>query len=280
MTPKKPIRIIPFLDIKNGQLIKGINLEGLRILGSAKDFADLYYQDGADEICYLDNVASLYGTSNLSKFVKNTARKIFVPLSVAGGIRTLENSLTMFKAGADKIVINSAVVENISFLKKNVEKFGSANISVLIQTIKIGKRYVISKSNGRDIKNLDPVSWAKKVEDAGAGEIIITSVNNEGLRKGFDLNITKKISNAVSLPVIAHGGAGSFKHIYEVIKNTNVSGVGIASMLHYDAIKYLPKVKSRIGNTDFLDKIKKIKRKKILLSEIKKFLKNKNILTR
>ena len=280
MTPKKPIRIIPFLDIKNGQLIKGINLEGLRILGSAKDFADLYYQDGADEICYLDNVASLYGTSNLSKFVKNTARKIFVPLSVAGGIRTLENSLTMFKAGADKIVINSAVVENISFLKKNVEKFGSANISVLIQTIKIGKRYVISKSNGRDIKNLDPVSWAKKVEDAGAGEIIITSVNNEGLRKGFDLNITKKISNAVSLPVIAHGGAGSFKHIYEVIKNTNISGVGIASMLHYDAIKYLPKVKSRIGNTDFLDKIKKIKRKKILLSEIKKFLKNKNILTR
>tara|TARA_E500000178_G_C16987907_1_gene739262 strand:+ start:481 stop:1323 length:843 start_codon:yes stop_codon:yes gene_type:complete len=280
MIPKKPIRIIPFLDIKNGQLIKGINLEGLRILGSAKDFADLYYQDGADEICYLDNVASLYGTSNLSKFVKNTARKIFVPLSVAGGIRTLENSLTMFKAGADKIVINSAVVENISFLKKNVEKFGSANISVLIQTIKIGKRYVISKSNGRDIKNLDPVSWAKKVEDAGAGEIIITSVNNEGLRKGFDLNITKKISNAVSLPVIAHGGAGSFKHIYEVIKNTNISGVGIASMLHYDAIKYLPKVKSRIGNTDFLDKIKKIKRKKILLSEIKKFLKNKNILTR
>ena len=280
MIPKKPIRIIPFLDIKNGQLIKGINLEGLRILGSAKDFADLYCQDGADEICYLDNVASLYGTSNLSKFVKNTARKIFVPLSVAGGIRTLENSLTMFKAGADKIVINSAVVENISFLKKNVEKFGSANISVLIQTIKIGKRYVISKSNGRDIKNLDPVSWAKKVEDAGAGEIIITSVNNEGLRKGFDLNITKKISNAVSLPVIAHGGAGSFKHIYEVIKNTNISGVGIASMLHYDAIKYLPKVKSRIGNTDFLDKIKKIKRKKILLSEIKKFLKNKNILTR
>ena len=139
---------------------------------------------------------------------------------------------------------------------------------------------MISKSNGRDIKNLDPVSWAKKVEDAGAGEIIITSVNNEGLRKGFDLNITKKISNAVSLPVIAHGGAGSFKHIYEVIKNTNISGVGIASMLHYDAIKYLPKVKSRIGNTDFLDKIKKIKRKKILLSEIKKFLKNKNILTR
>ena len=203
-----------------------------------------------------------------------------MPLSVAGGIRTLKNSLAMFKAGADKIVINSAIVENISFLKQNVKKFGSANISVLIQAIKIGKKYVISKSNGRDIKDLDPVSWAKKVEDAGAGEIIITSVNNEGLRKGFDLNITKKISNAVSLPVIAHGGAGSFQDIYDVIKKTNVSGVGIASMLHYDAIKYLPKVKSRIGNTDFLDKVKKIPRKKILLSEIKKFLRNKNILTR
>ena len=124
------------------------------------------------------------------------------------------------------------------------------------------------------------MSWAKKVEDAGAGEIIITSVNNEGLKKGYDLNITRQISNAVSLPVIAHGGAGSFKDIYEVIKKTNVSGVGIASMLHYDAIKYLPKAKSSIGNTDYLDKIKKVKRKKILLSEIKKYLKNKNILTR
>ena len=277
---KKPIRIIPFLDIKNGLLIKGINLEGLRILGNAKDFANLYYKDGADEICYLDNVATLYGTSNLSKFIKNTAKMVFVPLSVAGGIRTIENSLEMFKAGADKIIINSAAIDNIKFLKKLVTIFGSANISILIQSIKIKNKYKISKSNGRDIIDSSPVDWAKRVEDAGAGEIIITSVNNEGLGRGFDLTITNKISNAVSLPVIAHGGAGSFKDIYNVIKNTKISGVGLASMLHYDAIKYLPKVNTKIGNTDFLDRIKRFKRKKILLQEIKKYLKNKDILTR
>ncbi len=277
---KKPIRIIPFLDIKNGLLIKGINLEGLRILGNAKDFANLYYKDGADEICYLDNVATLYGTSNLSKFIKNTAKKIFVPLSVAGGIRTIENSLDMFKAGADKIIINSAAINNIKFLKKLVTIFGSANISILIQSIKIKNKYMISKSNGRDIKDITPVDWAKRVEDAGAGEIIITSVNNEGLGRGFDLNITNKISRAVSLPVIAHGGAGSFRDIYNVIKSTKISGVGLASMLHYDAIKYLPKVNTKIGNTDFLDRVKRFKRKKILLKEIKKYLKNKGILIR
>ena len=139
---------------------------------------------------------------------------------------------------------------------------------------------MISKSNGRDIVDFSPVDWAKRVEDAGAGEIIITSVNNEGLGRGFDLTITNKISNAVSLPVIAHGGAGSFKDIYNVIKNTKISGVGLASMLHYDAIKYLPKANTKIGNTDFLDRIKRFKRKKILLQEIKKYLKNKDILTR
>ena len=277
---KKPIRIIPFLDIKNGLLIKGINLEGLRILGNAKDFANLYYKDGADEICYLDNVATLYGTSNLSKFIKNTAKMVFVPLSVAGGIRTIENSLEMFKAGADKIIINSAAIDNIKFLKKLVTIFGSANISILIQSIKIKNKYMISKSNGRDIIDFSPVDWAKRVEDAGAGEIIITSVNNEGLGRGFDLNITNKISRAVSLPVIAHGGAGSFRDIYNVIKSTKISGVGLASMLHYDAIKYLPKVNTKIGNTDFLDRVKRFKRKKILLKEIKKYLKNKGILIR
>ena len=280
MNARKPIRIIPFLDIKNGLLIKGINLEGLRILGNAEDFAEMYYKDGADEICYLDNVATLYGTSNLLKFVKKTAKKIFVPLSVAGGIRNIENSQEMFKAGADKIIINSAAINDITFLKKIAKKFGSANISILIQAIKIDKKYFISKSNGRDIKNLSPIEWAKKVEDAGAGEIIISSVNNEGLRKGFDLNITKKISNSVSLPVIAHGGAGSLEDIYKIIKNTKISGVGIASILHYDSVKYLPKVQTKIGNTSYLETVKKVKRKKILIQQIKNFLRKKKILVR
>ncbi len=274
---KKPVRIIPILDIKNGLLIKGINFEGLRVLGNAKDFAKLYFSHGADEICYQDSVATLYGTNNLIKFVNQSAKNVFVPLSVGGGIRSIGDASSMFKAGADKIMLNSAVIDNIQFLQEASQIFGSSNVTVMIQAVKIGKRYFISKSNGRDIVKIDPVTWAKKVEESGAGEIVITSVNNEGLKKGFDISLTKKIVEKVSIPVIAHGGAGSPKQIYDVIRHAKVSGVGLASMLHYDAIQFLPKVKTKIGNTSFLDSIKKSLKEKNTIKEIKNFLKKKNI---
>lgn len=274
---KKPIRIIPILDIKNGLLIKGINFEGLRVLGNAKDFAKLYFSHGADEICYQDSVATLYGTNNLIKFVNQSAKNVFVPLSVGGGIRSISDATSMFKAGADKVLLNSAVIDKIQFLKKTSKIFGSSNITVIIQAVKIGKKYYICKSNGRDIVKIDPVEWAQKVEDFGAGEIVITSVNNEGLKKGFDISLTKKIVEKVSIPVIAHGGAGNLNHIYDVIRYAKVSGVGLASMLHYEAIKYLPKVKTRVGNTYFLDNIKKISKEKNTIKKIKNFLKKKNI---
>jgi cyclase len=277
---KKSVRIIPVLDIKNGLLIKGINFEGLRVFGNAKDFAKLYYSHGADEICYQDSVATLYGTNNLIKFVNQTAQNIFVPLSVGGGIRSIDDASLMFKAGADKIIINSAVIDNINLLKQASKIFGSSNITVIIQAIKIDKKYFISKSNGRDIINIDPSQWAQKVEEFGAGEIIITAVNNEGLKKGFDISLTKKIVEKVSVPVIAHGGAGNEKHIYDVIKYAKVSGVGIASMLHYDAIKFLPKARTKIGNTIFLDSIKKTLKKQNTIKKIKNFLKKKNIIVR
>lgn len=222
-----PIRIIPFLDIKNGLLIKGINLEGLRVLGKAKNFSNYYYKSGADEICYIDNVATLYGTNNLSKFISDTAKDVFIPLSVGGGIRTIEDIKKMFAAGADKICINSSIIERPNLLKEAAKIFGSANIVVMIQAVKNNGRYFVSKANGRDIVNIDPVKWAKLVEKLGAGEIILTSVNNEGLKKGFDINITRKVSNSVNIPVIAHGGAGSYEDIYNVISKTNVSGVGL-----------------------------------------------------
>ncbi len=274
---KKPVRIIPILDIKNGLLIKGINFEGLRVLGNAKDFAKLYFSHGADEICYQDSVATLYGTNNLIKFVTQSAKNVFVPLSVGGGIRSISDASLMFKAGADKIMLNSAVIDNIRFLKQASQIFGSSNVTVMIQAVKIGKRYFISKSNGRDLVKIDPVTWAKKVEEFGAGEIVITSVNNEGLRKGFDISLTKKIVEKVSIPVIAHGGAGNPKQIYDVIRHTKVSGVGLASMLHYDAIKFLPKVKTKIGNTTFLESVKKRLKEKNTIKQIKSFLKKKNI---
>lgn len=274
------IRIIPILDIKNGLLIKGINLEGLRILGKAKNFANYYYENGADEICYIDNVATVYGTNNLSKFVTETAKDVFIPLSVGGGIRSINDVEKMLLAGADKICINSAVIENIEFLKKASRIFGSANITVIIQSVKIEKKYYTSRSNGRDLSKINPIDWAKKVQDSGAGEIIITSVNNEGLKKGFDLELISKLSKQISIPIIAHGGGGSFQDIYKVIKNTNISGVGLASFLHYDSLNYFPRFKPKIGNTEFLNNFSKSKKRRNMILEIKKYLKSKRIKVR
>jgi len=277
---KSPIRIIPFLDIKNGLLIKGINLEGLRVLGKASNFSDHYYKNGADEICYIDNVATLYGTNNLSKFISETANNIFIPLSVGGGIKTLEDIKKMLSAGADRVCINSAAIDNINLLKQASRIFGSANITIIIQSIKLNKKYYISKSSGRDLIKINCTDWAQKVQDYGAGEIIITSVNNEGLNKGFDIDLTSKISEKVNIPVIAHGGAGSFEDIYEVIKYTNISGVGLASILHYEALNYFPRLKPKVGNINFLKNFNKVKKKRNLISEIKNYLKSKKIKVR
>ena len=274
---KNPIRIIPFLDIKNGLLIKGINLEGLRVLGKASNFSNHYYKSGADEICYIDNVATLYGTNNLSKFISDTANNIFIPLSVGGGIKTLEDIKKMLSAGADRVCINSAAIDNINLLKQASRIFGSANITIIIQSIKVNKKYYISKSSGRDLVKINPIDWAQKVQDYGAGEIILTSVNNEGLKKGFDIDLTNKVTEKVNIPVIAHGGAGSLEDIYKVIKHTNISGVGLASILHYEALNYFPKLKPKVGNINFLQNFNKVKKKKNLISEIKNYLKSKKV---
>ena len=274
---KNPVRIIPFLDIKNGLLIKGINLEGLRVLGKANNFSNYYYKSGADEICYIDNVATLYGTNNLSKFITETAKDIFIPLSVGGGIRSIEDMKKMFSAGADKICINSSIIENPTLLKQSAKIFGSANITVMIQAINVDDKYYVSKANGRDIVNISPLKWAKEVENLGAGEIILTSVNNEGLRKGFDIRLTKQVSNSTNIPIIAHGGAGTFQDIYDVISKTNISGVGLASILHYDALNYFPKINPIVGNTTFLKTVEKSKKKINYIKEIKKYLKRRNV---
>ncbi len=277
MKNKRFIRIIPRLDIKNGQLIKGINLEGLRILGNPFDFAKFYYESGADEICYVDNVATLYGTNNLTKFVSKTAKNIFVPITVGGGIRTLEDIEKMLRAGADKVCINSSAIDNKNFIKKAAKVFGSSTISAILEFVKINNKHFITKSNGRDIVNKHPYDWATYLEDQGAGEIILTSVLNEGLSSGFETNITKKISSKLSIPVIAHGGAGSFKDVYNIIENTNIKGVAIASLFHYSSIGRFKYKKTRIGNFHFIENnIKKLK-KENYINDLKKYLIKKKI---
>jgi len=277
---KNSIRIISILEIKNGLLIKGINLEGLRILGEARNFSKYYYESGIDEICYIDNVASLYGTSNLTKFIKDTAQNIFIPLSVGGGIKNIYDIENILRSGADKVCINTSIVNNINFLKKASRIFGSSTITVQIQFVCIDKKHFISTSNGRDLVSVHPLDWAKKVQDYGAGEILLTSVNKEGLQKGFDINITKLISDNISIPVIAYGGAGSFNDVLEIIEHTSITGVGISSLFHYNAVKFLPISKNiKIGNYEYLNNVKRIKKKNII-KELKMFLGSKKILLR
>lgn len=273
------IRVIPKLDIKNGYLIKGINLEGLRVLGDPIDFANYYYKDLADEICYIDNVATLYGTNNLSKFIKKTSSNIFIPLTVGGGVRTLNDIERVLQTGADKVAINSSVLDNINFLKEASRVFGSSTISINMEVTNIKKKYYLTKSNGRDLVEKNPLKWCRELEDAGAGEIILTSVNHEGLQAGFDLEIIKRISNLLTIPVIAHGGAGNMNHILDVIKKTNISGVMIASYFHYKVINNFKKKKPKIGNTFFLDNL--ILKKSIEslnpIKKLKNFLKKNKI---
>ena len=272
MKNKNFIRIIPKLDIKNGMLIKGINLEGLRVLGDPFNFAKYYYENHADEICYIDNVATLYGTNNLSSFISQTAKNIFIPISVGGGIRNIQDIERIFKAGADKVCINSAVIDNPKFLHQASRIFGSANITVVIEYVKIDNKYFITKSTGRDLVNYNPLNWARKVEQYGAGEIFLTSVNHEGLNNGFDIKTINKISKSVSIPVIAHGGAGSVKHIVDLVKKTNVSGVSISSIIHYDIAHIFKKKKFSLGNLSYLNNIKKNKKTKNFIKLIKKTL--------
>jgi cyclase len=276
---KNIIRIIPKLDIKNGLLIKGINLEGLRVIGNPYEFANFYYECGADEIAYVDNVATLYGTNNLQKFIKNTAKNIFIPLSVGGGIRSIKDIEEILKNGAEKICINSSAIDNPKFITEASKRFGSANISSIIEVIKIKKSYFISKSNGRDLIKMNPVDWAKKIEEMGSGEIFLTSVNKEGLKSGFDIEIIKKIAENVSIPVIAHGGAGNFMDIYNVIKSTSISGVSISGLFHYAFVRHSKSIiKRSIGNYEFLNSIKKYKKKpENLILKLKKFLNKKKI---
>ena len=274
---KNLIRIIPKLDIKNGLLIKGINLEGLRILGSPYNYAKSYYNQGADEIIYLDNVATLYGTNNLKKFVKETAKNLFIPLTVGGGIKSLEEIEKMLNNGADRVTINSSAIDDINFIKKASKRFGSSTIISSIEYTKIKNNYFITKSNGRDLVNIDPYIWAKKLEDFGSGEIILTSINQEGTQSGFDISMINKISKNVKIPVIAHGGAGNFKDVYNVIQKTNVRGVAIASLFHYNNIIKGNFKNIKVGNTLYLENAKIENKKNSIIKKLKLFLKKKGV---
>lgn len=251
----KNIRIIPKLEIKNNNLVKGINLEGLRVIGNPISFINEYYLNGADEIIIQDVVASLYGTNCLFDIISKISKKIFIPTTVGGGIKTIEDISQVLKYGADKVCINTAAINNPEFISEAANHFGSSSITVLIEAKKLEKSiYYAYYNSGRDNSGINVIAWSKQVEKLGAGEILLTSIDNDGTGNGFDYQIIKDILNVTNIPLIVSGGAGNLNHILELINNYDIDGVALSSIIHYSLINNLKfsKDDSKIGNKEFL----------------------------
>ncbi|MBX3658724.1 MAG: imidazole glycerol phosphate synthase cyclase subunit [Ramlibacter sp.] len=230
---KPSVRIIPRLDIKGPNLIKGIHLEGLRVVGDPHEFALRYYAEGADELLFLDIVASLYQRNNLTDIIKRAADRIYVPITVAGGIRSLDDVSKMMASGADKVAINTAAIARPQLVTEVAGRYGSQCMVLGIEAKRVGEgRWEAYTDNGREKTGKDVVQWAREAVDLGAGEILLTSVDQEGTRKGFDVALLQQVCDAVRVPVIASGGFGKASDL-AVACATGASGVAIADALHW-----------------------------------------------
>ncbi len=226
-------RIIPCLDVKDGRVVKGIQFLDLRDAGDPIENAIVYDEQGADEIAFLDITASYERRDILIDIVRRTAEKIFIPLTVGGGIKTLEDIRRLLLAGADKVSINTAVVKDPSFVEKASRRFGSQCIVIAIDAKKRGEGWEVYTHGGRFPTGIDAVSWAKRVEEMGAGEILLTSMDRDGTKDGYDIELTRTISENVGIPVIASGGVGTLEHLYEGLTLGKADAVLAASIFHY-----------------------------------------------
>jgi imidazole glycerol-phosphate synthase subunit HisF len=274
------VRIIPRLDIKGPNLVKGIHLEGLRVLGNPSLFARYYYENGADELLFQDVVASLYQRNSLNEIITKTAKEVFIPLTVGGGLRTIDDIKCVLRAGADKVSINTAAINNPDFIKKASQNFGASTIVVALEVIKKEDgSYLCFTNNGREYSGIEALSWAQQVEALGAGELIVTSIDKDGTKKGMDLNLINYISSNVTIPVIAHGGVGATSDVVDAIQN-NADAVSIASVLHYNFLQSSKdqNLETKEGNNEFLNKnLRQMKHEVTSLSSIKSYLSEKSI---
>lgn len=228
------IRLIARLDIKGPNLIKGVHLEGLRVIGSPNEHALRYYQQGADELIYMDCVASLYGRNNLDNIVRATAQDVFVPITVGGGIRSVDDATNLLRSGADKVAVNTAAIETPGLISEIARRFGSQCMVLSIEAKKIGTdRWEALTDNGRERTGKDVIEWVKQGVALGAGEILLTSVDREGTRKGFDLPLIRAVSQEVTVPVIASGGMGQPKDMVDAVIQGEADAVAMADILHY-----------------------------------------------
>ncbi len=254
MKKKRYIRIIARLDIKNNYVIKGKYYEGLRKIGRPLEFSQKYYDEGIDEIVFIDSIASLYDRNALTNIINNVSKNIFVPLTVGGGIRNLKDIEVALKNGADKISINSHAVRDSKFLIEAIREFGSSTIvfSLVVSKLKNNK-WEVFIDNGRNATGIDAIDWVKKIRDFGIGEILINCVENDGLMNGFDINLVNEVCKNADVPVICSSGAGNLLHINNLLKKTDCDAICIGSAFHYNLLK---------------------------INQIKKFLKNKGYILR
>lgn len=227
-------RIIPCLDVKDGKVVKGVNFKGLRDVGYPPEMATEYERQGADEITFLDISASLEARQTMLNIVSETAGKLFVPLTVGGGIRKVQDMRDALNAGADKVSVNSAAVANPNIISECAENFGRQCVVVAIDGKRVGDHWEVFTHGGTRSAGIDAVEWAQRAQDLGAGEILLTSMDADGVKTGYDIPLTEAVSDAVSIPVIASGGCGSKDHIFDVFSQTNASAALAASIFHYN----------------------------------------------
>ncbi len=241
-------RIMPGLDVNNGRVVKGINFVDLVDAGDPVEQAVIYDAAGADELCFLDITASHENRSTIVEVVAKTAEKCFMPLTVGGGVRTVEDVRTLLIAGADKVSINTAAIKNPQLINDAANKFGSQCVVVAIDAKRVNKSYKIFTHGGRKETGISAIEWAKNAEASGAGEILLTSMDRDGTKMGFDLELTRSVSDAVSIPLIASGGVGTLDHLAEGVIKGHASAVLAASIFHFglfnisEAKAYMEKV--------------------------------------
>lgn len=231
------IRLIARLDIKGPSLIKGVHLEGLRVIGDPNLYAQKYYEQGADELLYMDVVASLYGRNSLVEIVSRAAHDVFVPMTVGGGVRSVDDVRILLRAGADKVAINTAATKRPELVSEVARRFGSQCMVLSIEAKRVAPdRWEAYVDNGRERTGLDVVEWAWRGVELGAGEVLLTSVDQEGTRKGFDVELVRAVTAAVPVPVIASGGMGEVDHFVAVVRDGGASAVAMADALHYERL--------------------------------------------
>jgi cyclase len=243
-----PIRIIPRLDIKGENVVKGVRLEGLRVVGKPGEFARRYYADGADEILFVDIVASLYGRNNILGVVERAAREIFVPLTVGGGLRSLDDIAGALRAGADKVAINTAAVRRPAFLAEAAERFGSQCIVLNLEAKRRGPAaWEALTDNGRETTGRDALAWVEEALSLGVGEVLVTSVDQEGTKKGFDTDLLAAVRKRARVPVIACGGAGTAAHVADCFRAADADAAACAAIFHYGLVP-LPALKAALAD--------------------------------